>query len=119
ELPFEKWHTLTPHVPHIHAVGDALAERYLSTETTDEVATARAGAFSWNTMPYLNYRREVLFTGVGEEQQPHRLAWFEMGLNAWRAVHDHEREAITLNNIGGAWSALGEQLKALEYYEQS
>lgn len=119
KLPLEEWHTLTPDLPHIHAVGDALVERFLAAEALDEETTARAGEFSWNTMRYLNSRPEALFTGAGDERTPQRLTWFEMGLKVWRASGNQPCEAATLNSIGGAWSALGEKRKALEYYEQA
>ncbi len=32
---------------------------------------------------------------------------------------DRGGEAVTLNNLGGVWSALGEKAKALEYYGQA
>jgi tetratricopeptide (TPR) repeat protein len=34
-------------------------------------------------------------------------------------VSDKGGEATTLNNIGGVWSALGEQHKALEFFNQA
>ena len=42
----------------------------------------------------------------------------EQALRLWRAVEDLRREATTLNDIGTAYSDLGELQKALQYYHQ-
>ncbi|MGP8270393.1 MAG: CHAT domain-containing protein [Terracidiphilus sp.] len=39
-------------------------------------------------------------------------------LQIFRTVGDRDNEAITLNNIGGVYSSLGEKQKALDYYKQ-
>ena len=44
---------------------------------------------------------------------------FEQALKLYREAGDHRGEALTLNNIGSVYSALGEKQKALEYYSQS
>ena len=40
-------------------------------------------------------------------------------LQIFRTVGDRDNEAITLNNIGGVYSSLGEKQKALDYYKQA
>ncbi|MBI5957524.1 MAG: tetratricopeptide repeat protein, partial [Chloroflexi bacterium] len=119
QLPVDQWHTLTPQLPHIHLVGDVLAQRCLIPATLDDTLMARVGEFSWNTMRYLNRRPEALFVEVGSQREPQRINWFEMGLKVWRGANNPEREAATLNNIGGAWDALGEKRQALAFYEQA
>ncbi|MFM6099744.1 MAG: tetratricopeptide repeat protein, partial [Dolichospermum sp.] len=44
---------------------------------------------------------------------------WEEALPLYRVVNDRGREATTLNNIGGVYSALGEKQKALDYYNQA
>jgi CHAT domain-containing protein/Flp pilus assembly protein TadD len=44
---------------------------------------------------------------------------YEQALPLYRAVGDRQSEAITLNNIGYIYDALGEKPKALEYYNQA
>ncbi|MEG4119422.1 tetratricopeptide repeat protein [Microcoleus sp. N9_B4] len=44
---------------------------------------------------------------------------YEEALKLYREAGDREKEAVTLNNIGGVYSDLGEQQKALDYYNQS
>ena len=44
---------------------------------------------------------------------------YEEALPLYRAVGDRRKEALTLNNIGYIYSALGEKQKALEYFNQS
>jgi tetratricopeptide (TPR) repeat protein len=118
QLAPEQWSTLDPQIPHIHTVGDALADLYSRVGTLDDALTRRVGEFSWNTMRYLNYRPAALFVEVDGMRQPQRVRWFEMGLAVWQHLNDPEREATTLNNVGLAWDALGEKRKALGYYEQ-
>ncbi|MBD2577292.1 tetratricopeptide repeat protein [Oscillatoria sp. FACHB-1406] len=47
------------------------------------------------------------------------IANFEEVLGLLRQGSDRSWEAITLNNIGGAYDALGEYYKALDYYNQA
>ncbi|QIR36107.1 CHAT domain-containing protein [Tolypothrix sp. PCC 7910] len=47
------------------------------------------------------------------------IAKYEVALGLYRAVGDKLGEALTLNNIGFAYSALGEQSRAVEYYTQA
>ncbi|MFE1746100.1 tetratricopeptide repeat protein, partial [Coleofasciculus sp. H7-2] len=47
------------------------------------------------------------------------IAKWEEALPLYRAVGDKKGEAVTLNNIGGVYSALGEKQKALLFYNQS
>jgi tetratricopeptide (TPR) repeat protein len=116
ELQFEEWRMLDPYLSQIHAVGDELAYRVV--EQNGDMFVDLAGDFSWNTMRYLNNRQTALFVEVDGNRIPQRMQWFDMGLIAWRQSNNLEREAMTLNNVGGAWSDLGEQLRALEYYEK-
>ncbi|MEP0802566.1 MULTISPECIES: CHAT domain-containing protein [Cyanophyceae] len=44
---------------------------------------------------------------------------FEEALPLYRAVGDSQSEAVTLNNIGYIYDALGEKQKALDFYSQS
>ena len=44
---------------------------------------------------------------------------FEEVLPLYRAIGDRRKEAVTLNNIGYIYNALGEKQKALEYFNQS
>ncbi len=119
ELPFEQWRTLEDQQPHIHHVGDTLADRVL-VEKPDADWLKRAGDFSWNTMRYLYYRPAYLFTADDAGQaQPTRTRWFQMGIQAWQAENNQRREATTLNNIGLAWRSLGEVRRALEFYNQA
>ncbi len=47
------------------------------------------------------------------------IAKYEEALSLYRSVGDKAREAVTLNNIGGVYSDLGQKQKALDYYNQS
>ncbi|MEG4167321.1 MULTISPECIES: tetratricopeptide repeat protein [unclassified Microcoleus] len=47
------------------------------------------------------------------------IAKWEEALKLYREAGDRNKEAVTLNNIGLVYSALGEKQKALEYYNQS
>jgi len=49
------------------------------------------------------------------------IEYYEQALSVDKEVYGdrHPNVATDLNNIGGAWYALGEQKKALEYYEQA
>jgi len=44
---------------------------------------------------------------------------YEEALKLYREAGDRDGEAVSLNNIGSVYSALGEKQKALEYYSQS
>ncbi|MBL8160578.1 MAG: tetratricopeptide repeat protein [Anaerolineae bacterium] len=119
QLRQDAWGKLDPELPHIHAVGDALVTQFHASQPDDAALRERCGRFSWNTMRYLNYRLQAAFTDQDGQRLPTRLAWMEMGRTHWDESGNQEREATTLNNIGGAWSALGENRKALEFYEQA
>ncbi|MDQ7035790.1 MAG: tetratricopeptide repeat protein [Anaerolineae bacterium] len=41
------------------------------------------------------------------------------GLKAWQTQGNKARQAMTLNNIGRVWSDLGDEHKALDYYNQA
>src|SRR5437868_2697533 len=47
------------------------------------------------------------------------LAICESALSKFRATGDRRGEAVILNNIGSAHSDLGEQQRALEYYQMA
>jgi tetratricopeptide (TPR) repeat protein len=113
ELPPEQWSVLELDLPHVHEVGDGLVERTAGDASTWQ----RSLDFAYSITRYLAHRRQV-----------RRLDWLEMGLNAARHLatqHPDEidsyrrRESLFLNELGGAWSALGEKRKALEFYEQA
>jgi len=117
-LPLEEWHALTPDLPHIHAVGDALAERWqASPAAPDEALTARAAAFAYNITRYVSNRPQMIDTPRGRERLG--LRWLELGLAISRQTGDQKREALFCNELGSAWDALGEKRKALEFYEQA
>ena len=118
ELPLEEWHTLTPDLPHIHVVGDALVEHWQAAQDApDEALTARALQFAVNVKNYVFNRPQMVDTPQGRERLG--LRWLEMGLDISRQADDQDREALFCNDIGLAWDALGEKRKALEYYEQA
>jgi CHAT domain-containing protein len=48
-----------------------------------------------------------------------RIGKLELALPLWRAAADTEREAETLESLGGAYHRLEEYQKAREYYEQA
>jgi tetratricopeptide (TPR) repeat protein/predicted phosphodiesterase len=48
-----------------------------------------------------------------------RIGWFETGLAAARMRGHHSAEGAALNNLGLAYSDLGETRKAIDYYEQA
>jgi tetratricopeptide (TPR) repeat protein len=114
-LPPEQWDsTLASQYPHVLYVGDELV-RQTQTGTTGDLG--RAQAFAYNIVNYLFRRLEV-----------HRISWLEMGLQTLRtlptvdaedAKRGQSREARFLNELGLAWSAIGEKRKALEMYEQA
>lgn len=118
QLPQEEWVTLSGFVPHMLYVGDTLLPMTQAAPDNTDLQTL-AGEFSAWTMKYLNYRPADLFTGEGEQRQPTRIQWFEMGLRVWQRDKNQARQATTLNNIGLVWDALGEKHKALAYYEQA
>ncbi|WP_445251512.1 CHAT domain-containing protein [Microcoleus sp. Pol14C6] len=47
------------------------------------------------------------------------ISKYEQALKLYRSAGDRDGEAVSLNNIGSVYSALGEKQKALEYYSQS
>ncbi|NJS13162.1 MAG: tetratricopeptide repeat protein, partial [Microcoleus sp. CSU_2_2] len=53
------------------------------------------------------------------EAKKSAIVKYEEALKLFREAGDRRREAVTLNNIGSVYSVLGEQQKALEYYNQS
>jgi tetratricopeptide (TPR) repeat protein len=53
------------------------------------------------------------------EAKRQAIAKWEEALPLYRAVGDKAGEAVTLYNVGGVYSALGEKQKALDYYNQS
>ncbi len=107
KLQPEDWGELTPYLPHIHAVGAGLVEQSATSEA-DEDLLRRALDFARNTKNYLFRRREV-----------RQLDWLQMGLDVSRRLQDQKRESLFLNELGLAYSALGEEHKALEHYEQA
>ncbi|MGB6294858.1 MAG: tetratricopeptide repeat protein, partial [Rivularia sp. (in: cyanobacteria)] len=44
---------------------------------------------------------------------------FEAALVLWEKLGDKKLQAVTLNNIGGVYDALGEKQKALQYFNQA
>jgi tetratricopeptide (TPR) repeat protein len=46
------------------------------------------------------------------------IDWLEVALTAARQLGDHEREELSLGNLGLAYAALGEPRRAIEFYEQ-
>lgn len=48
-----------------------------------------------------------------------RVAWLEAGVASARQLEDRESEGKHLGNMGRAYAALGETLRAIELYEQS
>ncbi|MBI5670236.1 MAG: TIR domain-containing protein, partial [Chloroflexi bacterium] len=106
-LPPEAWGALEQDALNLQAVGDELVRQWRAGNPTPELAD-RCGRFASNITRYLANRREV-----------RRLDWLEIGLEASRRAADSRREALFLNEIGLAWSALGEKRKALAYYEQA
>ncbi|NEU75518.1 tetratricopeptide repeat protein, partial [Hassallia byssoidea VB512170] len=56
--------------------------------------------------------------GTAESRRQALDKW-KQALPLWRQVGDKEWEAVTLNNIGGVYSNLGEKQQALNYYNQS
>jgi len=112
-LPPEDWNAaLGDDYPHILYVGDALADTYAARPDL----TARAQTFAYNTINYVFRRREI-----------RRTAWLDMGLATARTLQTSTADAQTyqqhaslfLNGLGLLWSDLGEQRKALDYYEQA
>jgi tetratricopeptide (TPR) repeat protein len=119
ELQPENWGKLDDDLIDITNVGDELVKQ---TETGTNGDLERALLFAYNTTRYLNRRREV-----------RRIAWTEMGLNAARALQTdvgaqraastdpnlyRSRESTFLNELGMVWDDLGENRKALEFYDQ-
>ncbi|MGL5835803.1 MAG: tetratricopeptide repeat protein [Waterburya sp.] len=56
--------------------------------------------------------------GTAESLQQAITKW-EAALPLWREVGDKSNEALTLNNLGAVYDALGWKQKALDYYHQS
>ncbi|MGL5060526.1 MAG: CHAT domain-containing protein [Microcoleus sp.] len=61
---------------------------------------------------------ELYFQGTGESLRK-AIVLFEQALKMCRESGQRGKEASVLNNIGKAYSDLGEQQKALDYYNQS
>lgn len=104
-LPPEDWGILTPQIAHVHTVGDELVRQWKASEGKEasDVDASRTLAFAWNITRYLAMRREV-----------HNRAWLEIGLEASRSLNEQRAELLFMNEIGLAWSALGEKRKALD-----
>ncbi len=67
-------------------------------------------------LPYIWALREFQrLRGLG----PEGIVWIERGLIVVRAVGDQQIEGTLLNNLAAYHSNLGEQAKALEYYDQA
>jgi tetratricopeptide (TPR) repeat protein len=109
ELPPEEWGQLGPYLPHIHSVGDGLANQ-VEAESGLEDATLveRALAFAYNIYSYVGLRREE-----------RKEKWLEMGLATSRTLQNQKCESLFLNELGIFYDALGEKDKALQYYEQA
>jgi len=48
-----------------------------------------------------------------------QIAWLEAALTAARKLEKRGSEGNRLGNLGNAWAALGEPLRAIDYYEQA
>jgi tetratricopeptide (TPR) repeat protein len=126
----ENWgREINLYLPHVHNVGNqmvaALPEMLTAFANSsaainaepNQVATNNATPqaqlelsqlFALNTRRYMYYRREI-----------HQMDWLEMGLTSSQALANQKQEAEFLNDIGLAYSNLGENDKALEYYQQA
>jgi tetratricopeptide (TPR) repeat protein len=111
QLPLEQWSQLDPLIPHVTEVGDALVDHFA------EMLPERLAAFGWNVQPFVNKRLMMIETPRGREARG--LRWLEAALVVFRQNGDQAKEAAALNNIGGAWSDLGDKRKALAFYEQA
>ncbi len=117
-LPLEIWGRLDPLLSHVQEVGDRLVQLWeTSTEPQSNILSKRSGQFTWNTMPYVKYRPQmIVFQGRSEMRG---LRWLEMGLSIYQNEENLHREITTLNTIGIIWDALGEKRKALEFHERA
>jgi CHAT domain-containing protein/Tfp pilus assembly protein PilF len=81
--------------------------------TTTEQDTTRAAAqkaFDEGT---------VLYNQNTVESLKHAIEKWQEALVLWQTVGDKSKQALTLNNMGFVYSALGEKQKALEFYNQA
>jgi tetratricopeptide (TPR) repeat protein len=118
----ELWHVLEPFMPHIIGVGDWLvheineleqnitAKRDLKTKPltgSENIIYDRTSRFARRVTRLLYLRRDIS-----------RLAWLEAGLTAARRMADFKNMSLFLNEIGLAYSAMGDKTRALEFYQQ-
>lgn len=115
-LPLEKWRQLDPDLPHVDYVGDELSRRYL-VAPDDAALQDRMGRFAYNVTSYVFRRPQAVPTAEGIRLRG--MNWLDMGLEVARTTGDLKRESLFLNELGLAWSALGEKQKALVYYQQA
>src|SRR5262249_54484142 len=106
-LPPDEWGKLTPYLPHVHTVGDALA-RWLGQPNPPEPVLGRGRLFASNIIQYLALRRQL-----------RKPEWLEMGLAASRALGEQAEQVRFLNELGALYSDLGEVRRALDYFEQA
>jgi tetratricopeptide (TPR) repeat protein len=109
KLSPEKWGQLSSYLSHIQVVGDSLVH-YVESESglEDKALIECALAFAHNITPYIAHRREV----PGE-------CWLKMGLATSRSLQQQKLEGLFLNDLGTLYYDLGDQAKALEFYQQA
>jgi tetratricopeptide (TPR) repeat protein len=65
---------------------------------------------------YASYARDFITLRLHPRQD---IEWQEFGLKAARKLNNHQKEGLSLSNLGTAYSGLGEYRKAIDYHEQA
>ena len=111
-LPMQDWDSqIGPNYPHIDYVGDTLIERY---KQLPDTYRALASDFIWKIQHYVNDR--PVYRNDGKRRG---LDWLNMGAEMYTKLEQKDRRLVTLNNIGTAYSALGDGLRALDYFQKA
>lgn len=115
-LPLEEWPTREPDLPHIDWVGDALLARWRAAPN-DTAWGNRMVAFAKNVARYVNKWRRAVSTATGTTLRG--LDWLEAGRAIAHDAGEQDAEALLLDEVGLAWSHLGERDKARDYYQKA
>ena len=119
-LSMGQWDTaLSSFYPHIHYVGDELAQHYEQNADQPIDILTRCSEFSWRIHNYLVYRRNILYVFKEGHHQPVRLSWLTMGLKIFQGQADSTREARTWYVLSHVYDGMGQGPVALSALETS
>ena len=96
----------------------AAAPRRMGASLAQQPAATSQDATRGAAQRLMNEGFQLIQQGTAESLRQ-AIAKFEEAFPLYRAVGDKAGEAVTLNNIGSSYNAIGEKQKALDYYNQS